>query len=910
MTLFRRKYTWKLIAMMIMAWTFSAEKLVGQGKVIINEVLAKPTNACGTNNEFIELLNLGPGPQDIGCYIIATDKSAFRLSPKILQPGEVYLISGTWSPTVSCINEITPTPSITVNFNFNDCNGCLSGQATSTTDGLLLDAQNAAYPIALITPNNELADALYMNTTAPASLTSSPSYTLNAGNSGCATMTFNLANYYQQSKFENVTASLGEGGNNSYTRGVDGGCTWKKSNKMTGGITNAADGGVAFYSVSDALTNLSCNTDNNSATYTSTFTSSVDYGTMYWEYVYSTNGTFQPQTAIKGSDIDKRDITINNLTPGYYSFLFYRSDDAGGCNEVRKTVTVYDPIINATAQTTYNCGAASRSTSIAITSANPTLPSNIYTLGYSGSIKLTSAGAFSSPYSGTTSSSPLTLTNITSGIHSMTLTPNFGCPRTISFTLVDPTQSITNTTGLACSGGTASFTLQNNFIEGYFPMTYTKTYSTDAIYDASDLVTTGTITSSTSNAFLSLSSLPTGNHRLVFTPSIGCSSSVEIVAKDPNPTFTQSQSIECTTNTTTLEITNPISEYFTMTFTRTYADDGNFSSPDDIITGTITSSTLNPDLRFTGLSTGYYRTEFKPASGCNKTVDFQVLSPILTYVSPLVTNPSCSGGGGSSETSTGYAKVTITNPSPASYFPITYTYVNQNSPTTVVTNTTTTETTEFFIYNLSSGTYTLTIDPKIGCTTTDITFTILPCGTVEQYFKKIALQTREQKIEFDITLDANGVGQELFIESSSDGALFNKTSTVPFINKKGEQQIRYAIPVSNNKFYRICFKDIYNRFFKSAVIKFNPIINDEIIKVTPNPFSDYVTILVSAKNEDVLHAKIIGTDGRIYIEKKYILEPGLASFQLETATLPKGAYFLFIHRPASGIRKKFPIIRQ
>jgi hypothetical protein len=38
-----------------------------QGRVIINEFMPWPNNSC---NEFIELMNLGPGQQNIGCYTI------------------------------------------------------------------------------------------------------------------------------------------------------------------------------------------------------------------------------------------------------------------------------------------------------------------------------------------------------------------------------------------------------------------------------------------------------------------------------------------------------------------------------------------------------------------------------------------------------------------------------------------------------------------------------------------------------------------------------------------------------------------------------------------------------------------------------------------------------------------------
>ena len=60
----------------------------GQGKVVINEYMSWPSNGCGVTSEFIELLNYGPGPMNIGCYIITEgDYSITIPANTILQPG-------------------------------------------------------------------------------------------------------------------------------------------------------------------------------------------------------------------------------------------------------------------------------------------------------------------------------------------------------------------------------------------------------------------------------------------------------------------------------------------------------------------------------------------------------------------------------------------------------------------------------------------------------------------------------------------------------------------------------------------------------------------------------------------------------------------------------------------------------
>ncbi len=40
------------------------------GYLLLNEYLPWTTNTCTVNGEFIELYNFGPGPVNIGCYIL------------------------------------------------------------------------------------------------------------------------------------------------------------------------------------------------------------------------------------------------------------------------------------------------------------------------------------------------------------------------------------------------------------------------------------------------------------------------------------------------------------------------------------------------------------------------------------------------------------------------------------------------------------------------------------------------------------------------------------------------------------------------------------------------------------------------------------------------------------------------
>ncbi|MGZ5246551.1 MAG: hypothetical protein ACXWV5_05840, partial [Flavitalea sp.] len=57
-----------LIAFFIMQFTALPAK--SQGRVLINEYLAWPGNSCPSTAEFVELFNFGPGPMNIGCYVL------------------------------------------------------------------------------------------------------------------------------------------------------------------------------------------------------------------------------------------------------------------------------------------------------------------------------------------------------------------------------------------------------------------------------------------------------------------------------------------------------------------------------------------------------------------------------------------------------------------------------------------------------------------------------------------------------------------------------------------------------------------------------------------------------------------------------------------------------------------------
>ncbi|RYY39489.1 MAG: lamin tail domain-containing protein [Chitinophagaceae bacterium] len=86
-------------------------KAQAYGRVVINEYMPWPSASCGTTSEFIELLNFGPGPTNIGCYILTNGKYSVTIPPNtIIQPGQFFVIAGQGSLPIGGIGS-RPRPS-------------------------------------------------------------------------------------------------------------------------------------------------------------------------------------------------------------------------------------------------------------------------------------------------------------------------------------------------------------------------------------------------------------------------------------------------------------------------------------------------------------------------------------------------------------------------------------------------------------------------------------------------------------------------------------------------------------------------------------------------------------------------------------------------------------------------------
>jgi hypothetical protein len=204
---------------------------VATGRVVINEYMPWTLNACNQTAEFVELMNFGPGPMDIGCYILTDGDFSITIPPlTILQPGEFYVISGQNVLPAPCGNIDS---AVSAQLNWNTC-GCTSGPIPATGDGFFDD--DGEEQVVLLNPALGVVDAVMRKNPADPS-----SSITTAALPGCTPRTFDLD--HLNITYEIIGEALGRG--NSYARVKDGDCGWVKDPKQSAHATNTRNGDVS-----------------------------------------------------------------------------------------------------------------------------------------------------------------------------------------------------------------------------------------------------------------------------------------------------------------------------------------------------------------------------------------------------------------------------------------------------------------------------------------------------------------------------------------------------------------------------------------------------------------------------------------------------------------------------------------
>jgi hypothetical protein len=199
-----------------------------QGRVLINEFM--PWSGCNPDGEFVELLNFGPGPMDISCYIL-TDGIYSVTIPQgtVLQPGQFYVLAGADVLAKNCANVDS---AINVQLNWITCN-CTNKPIPTTGAGFFDDGGNANQKVVLLKPDLKVVDAV----TREAEVTPSDPITTPATGT-CPSRSFDLD--LMTIPYEALGMSTGKA--NSFARTLDGDCVWVKDPPQSAHATNNRDG--------------------------------------------------------------------------------------------------------------------------------------------------------------------------------------------------------------------------------------------------------------------------------------------------------------------------------------------------------------------------------------------------------------------------------------------------------------------------------------------------------------------------------------------------------------------------------------------------------------------------------------------------------------------------------------------
>ena len=301
------------ISLLIYSSSFS------QGRVVINEFMSWP--ACNTTSEFIELMNFGPGPVDLGCYIVTNGNYAVTIPQNtILQQGQYFVLSGQDVLPLDCGNADS---TITVDLNWNTGN-VSNVPIPKTGDGFMKDGGGANEKVVLLDPNLQVIDAVSRNNNPSASI----KITSSSISGSCSSKTFDLDD--MAISYESINIATGK--NNSYSRNVDGDCGWVKTPAISANAPNNTKNSSSATYFFTTLTASECNGTHGSISIAVAANNVNSLFPMNYLLAYDadSNGIFNESDIYRyGIDDSSPNININQLAYGRYRITV---SSAMGCN--------------------------------------------------------------------------------------------------------------------------------------------------------------------------------------------------------------------------------------------------------------------------------------------------------------------------------------------------------------------------------------------------------------------------------------------------------------------------------------------------------------------------------------------------------------------------------------------------
>jgi hypothetical protein len=309
------------IGLILLSFFNPPESKAQNGFILLNEYLPWPNLACGTRQEFIELLNFGPGPVNIGCYVVTDGDFAVTIPPNtIVLPGDYYVLGGMSSSPSPCANIDS---AITVDLNWFTC-GCTSGAVLSSL-GMMTEGGFANEQVVLLDPSGAIVDAVVREfPQEPSSLISK-----NTLGGKCTANTFDLD--LMPFTYERIGESAGRG--NSFGRKVDGDCGWLKTPPQSANARNNTrdDNPSLFAQLQITKANACVGSGGSvSVTFSGPMASSVFPLRYILAYDVDSNSVFSmTDTYLNGMDNTAPSLDFSNLAAGHYKLAIM---PGSGCN--------------------------------------------------------------------------------------------------------------------------------------------------------------------------------------------------------------------------------------------------------------------------------------------------------------------------------------------------------------------------------------------------------------------------------------------------------------------------------------------------------------------------------------------------------------------------------------------------
>jgi hypothetical protein len=422
-----------------------------------------------------------------------------------------------------------------------------------------------------------------------------------ASSGGVASYNYNWSNGSTSSSLTGLTAG-------TYT------VTTTDANGCTSALSQSVTQPSGLTAIISSSSNLSCNGGNDGSVVASAAGGTATYG-----YAWNTGGS---------------GTTITSLTAGTYSVTV---TDANGCTDaISQTLTQPTSLSVSLAGTNISCNA-----------------------GNDGSVTSSSSGGTAAyTYAWSNGSSTSSITALTAGNYSITVSDANGCTTTATQALTQPTAltvSISSSSNISCSSG-------NNGTITAAGTGGTATYS----YLWSNSYSGATV-----------SGLTAGNYTVTITDANGCTASSSQALTEPSAlstSITVSANVSCNA-----------SSDGSMTASTT----GGTTSYSYLWNNGVTTATNS------GLSAGNYIVTITDANGCTSTSSSAITEPTtLTSTVSVGNNVGCNGGSNAALTATGSGGT------------VSYTYLWSNGATSATNS------------GLSAGTYTITITDANSCTST------------------------------------------------------------------------------------------------------------------------------------------------------------------------------------------------